>query len=322
MINNFKSSLGPRIKDFFEYKRQLGFVYSSQEYLAHNLDCFISVYFGDAKILTKEIVDSWLESEEKQFACGTMNLRFSFLRQLGQFLAMTDGESYILPSSYRARIERKPDARILTYEEIKLIFDTVDAFSSKLPLVDLSISVIVRLLYATGIRPGEICRLKRSDYSSINSCFCLHIAKSKSYCGRYIPLSDELSNMMNRYLKATSDMPSDSFLFSKSFTTNDPLTTDLILERIRAACKIAGISKPYPRTYDFRHTYITLRIMQWYQDNENLKSKLFYLKTFVGHEHLTDTFYYFKFTPQVLSSFNASQSALERLIPEVIDNED
>ena len=42
----------------------------------------------------------------------------------------------------------------------------------------------------------------------------------------------------------------------------------------------------------------------------------------IEREHLTDTFYYFKFTPQVLSSFNASQSALERLIPEVIDNED
>jgi integrase len=54
---------------------------------------------------------------------------------------------------------------------------------------------------------------------------------------------------------------------------------------------------------DFRHSFITLRLLQWHKQGVDLSLKAQFLQAFVGHNRLEDTLYYFRLVPEVLSVY-------------------
>ena len=61
-----------------------------------------------------------------------------------------------------------------------------------------------------------------------------------------------------------------------------------------------------PRPHDMRHSFAVHRLLRWYQDGEDVPSKLPLLSTFLGHLDPTSTQVYLTISAPLLREANAT----------------
>jgi len=57
-----------------------------------------------------------------------------------------------------------------------------------------------------------------------------------------------------------------------------------------------------PRLHDFRHRFAVETLLRWYRNGEDPKRRLPILSTYLGHAHVTDTYWYLTGTPELLGA--------------------
>jgi integrase/recombinase XerD len=55
-----------------------------------------------------------------------------------------------------------------------------------------------------------------------------------------------------------------------------------------------------PRLHDFRHRFAVQTLLRWYRNGEDPQRRLPILSTYLGHAHVTDTYWYLTGTPELL----------------------
>ena len=72
-----------------------------------------------------------------------------------------------------------------------------------------------------------------------------------------------------------------------------------INSHVKLGCVVDWISRG-PRLQDFRHRCATEILLKWYQAGEDVERRLPVLSTFLGHGHVSDTFWYLSGTSELL----------------------
>jgi hypothetical protein len=62
-----------------------------------------------------------------------------------------------------------------------------------------------------------------------------------------------------------------------------------------------------PRIHDLRHRFVIETLRHWYRTGKDIEAHLPELTTYLGHAHVSDTYWYISATPELL------QLATERL---------
>jgi integrase len=57
-----------------------------------------------------------------------------------------------------------------------------------------------------------------------------------------------------------------------------------------------------PRLHDFRHRFAVETLVRWYRKDEDVERRLPILSTYLGHAHVTDTYWYLTSTPELLGA--------------------
>jgi hypothetical protein len=60
-----------------------------------------------------------------------------------------------------------------------------------------------------------------------------------------------------------------------------------------------------PRLHDFRHRFAVETLLRWYRSGDDPKRRLPILSTYLGHAHVTDTYWYLTGTPELLGAAGA-----------------
>jgi integrase len=55
-----------------------------------------------------------------------------------------------------------------------------------------------------------------------------------------------------------------------------------------------------PRVHDLRHRMAVNTLLQWYREGVDVERHLPTLSTYLGHAHITDTYWYLTATPELL----------------------
>jgi integrase/recombinase XerD len=55
-----------------------------------------------------------------------------------------------------------------------------------------------------------------------------------------------------------------------------------------------------PRLHDLRHRLAVNTLLRWYRDGIDVQRRLPELATYLGHAHITDTYWYLTATPELL----------------------
>ena len=72
----------------------------------------------------------------------------------------------------------------------------------------------------------------------------------------------------------------------------------------RRICRAAGIERPageqQPRVHDVRHTFAVRALEACPEGRERVAQHMLALTTYLGHKHVTDTYWYLQATPRLM----------------------
>ena len=90
-----------------------------------------------------------------------------------------------------------------------------------------------------------------------------------------------------------------------------PLSRDWaerVFGRLRA--QLGWRQAPLPRLYDLRHTFAVNTLIRWNRQPGQINRHLLALSAYLGHRHVSDTYWYLSAVPQLLALSNARFEAL------------
>jgi integrase len=56
-----------------------------------------------------------------------------------------------------------------------------------------------------------------------------------------------------------------------------------------------------PRPHDLRHRFAIRTLLHWYRCGDNVEQRLPQLAAYLGHAHVSDTYWYLSATPELLA---------------------
>lgn len=298
-IPEFKSAIGPVLKDFVSEKMALGYKYTEG---ARSLGCFDRFLWAKGLnrcALPETLVREW--TRERAHECsGTHRSRFRLVRQLAKFMADRGYDAY-QPARYLeplAPAEPSFTPYVFTHEEIRRLLRALDelkpAYNS--PLRHLVWPELFRVLYGCGLRMGEAIRLTVADCDLQRGI--LTIRESKFRKDRLVPVALGLNSRLALMCGRLGRRPLDSPLFPKH--TGEPYTRRGVYHAFRALLTDSGIAHGGtgrgPRVHDLRHTFAVHRLQRWYQEGADLSNKLPVLAAYMGHRNFNSTQRYLHLT--------------------------
>jgi site-specific recombinase XerD len=199
-------------------------------------------------MLTKDDIVKLLSAYSKKFASKTVSRKVNCYRAFFKYLV----EQGAVQSNPLAEIEnpqiKQTGCRVLTKIEY-LALKEVSRNNTRL-------YTMIELLLQTGIRIGELSRLKISDVIINGQASSLHISSYSSTPARNIPLNNRAIEALERFLKENpASTPSIPL-----FRTRDD--TPVIIRNIRSSISLAmqkaGIEKA--SVNDIRNTFIVVQL--------------------------------------------------------------
>jgi integrase/recombinase XerD len=110
--------------------------------------------------------------------------------------------------------------------------------------------------------------------------------------------------------KVFPDRPAAVFFPSQTGARLDAGQVRRVFYRLSRQIGIRGTSASRgPRLHDFRHRYAVETLLRWYRTGEDVRRRLPILSTYLGHGHVTDTYWYLSNTPELMA---AAGECLER----------
>lgn len=322
MSYTFNSMFAQRLNSFIAQKKALGYSYEESSRILHKFDLFCLEKFPDERKLSKDICLTWAVCKENERRNSFRNRIFP-IREFARYLNCIGEEAYIIPAELTPKGKANAP-HIYTIEEILAIWNILDNLPHKknFPVRHLVIPAFVKLLYCCGLRPCEARKLLRKDVDFNKGR--INIIESKAHKSRIVMMADDVTEMLLTYDTSVSAiMPDRKQFFPDS---HDRIYTKVWLDKtFRITLKKANITvsgKQAPRPYDFRHTFATHRLYQWMKEGKDLNAMIPYLSAYMGHEQLSDTYYYIHLVPglfEEMTGFN--DSASNDLIPEVNEDE-
>ncbi len=301
----FHSWLSKQICHFIELRRLSGTDYSSQARLLGYFDRFLVEEYPNEKFVTRQITDHYLQSLSHLHPRVQFN-RFCVIRQLCRYINQTDPRCHVpeaikcvsAPNIFHPYIFSKP--------EIETLLSVASALPPLKSLRPHTYRILFGLLYTTGIRIGEAFALTIKDFQ--RKFNLLYIAEGKFRKARWIPLHPSTSLMLNQYIELrlkNGSKTSDSPLFINLQGHN--LRHSTVYKTFRQVLEKCGIThNKYigPRIHDLRHTFAVHRLLAWYQDKQDVNSKLPALATYMGHVSVSSTHIYLRPTAELLEEVN------------------
>lgn len=150
------------------------------------------------------------------------------INSLKLFYSEVYDDSFVVEDLCRPRSEHKLP-NVLSKEEIKRILESTRNLKHR---------AMLSLIYACGLRRGELLRLHLSDIDSNRGV--INIKQSKGNKDRVVPISEKVIGMLREYVVVYRPV---RFLFEgqESGRGYSPASIEKVLKE---SCKRAGISKP------------------------------------------------------------------------------
>lgn len=166
-------------------------------------------------------------------------------------------------------------------------------------ITDLADRAMLELLYSSGLRAGEICRLNLSDINFADGT--VRILNGKCKKDRMVPVGKTALYYLDRYIQEVRGFHAGALFFHHSTgTPQQPWYLRLVIEKHRSSAHIK--KKCLPRT--FRHSFA----IHLLENGADIR----YIAAMMGHEDLGTTQKYTNVVPAELKRAHLKAHPTER----------
>jgi integrase len=256
---------------------------------------------GAAYVTTKLAVTWAMQPADAQPAQWAN--RLAMVRRFARYCSATDPRTIVPPTDLLPHRYRRPSPYIYRDEEITRLLDAAKQLPPVNGLRPQTFATLFGLYVVTGMRCNEPLQLDRNDVDLVNGVLTVHGAKfGKS---RYVALHPSTQSALQRYAACRNRLclypTSQSFFLSERGTrlTEWCVRWTFVKLSRQIGLRDAGDSRG-PRLHDLRHRLAASTLLRWYRDGVDVERHLPELSTYLGHAHITDTYWYLTATPELL----------------------
>lgn len=230
--------------------------------------------------------------------------RLTFVRGFARYLSAIDPRTEVPPVGLLPRQFKRLTPYIYSEDEIHRLLAAAQELPSSAGLRPWTYSTFLGLLVVTGLRVGEAIRLQRDDVDVWQGV--LRIRQSKFGKDRFVPLHPSTVQALLRYTRQRNEpFPLTAYPHFFLSDRGKPLLYRVVLSTFVKLSHHIGIRDPSasrgPRLHDLRHSFAVKVLLGWYRSGMDVERLLPVLSTYLGHGHVTDTYWYLSAVPELLA---------------------
>lgn len=321
-----KSFLVKEITAYLKLQHALGKKYICEQNVLYLLDSFLTHQCPGAKDLSGEIFTQWCRTFQ-HLSSTAKRMRMRIVRNFCLYRRRSYPHTFI-PDILIFPAKQPPlTPYILSTKEIAQILSATKHLppSSQNPIRADTIRIAIILLYTCGLRRGELQRLTIGNFDPVAST--LLIKDTKFHKSRIIPLSPSADAELRAYLnlRRKSGLPieiSSPTIWNKSGEFGRKYYSGVGLgHNWRLLCASLKILTPKgipPRIHDIRHSFAVNSLLRWYNDDEDVQTKLPQLSTYMGHVSVVSTQHYLTFIESIRT---AASTRFEKKFGSIVTHE-
>jgi len=286
--------LSQLVAAYLEVRRALGFDLDQTERLLRSYVEFATDR-GDTHVVSRTALDWCAEA-------GTAGQRHCRLRRVvlfARYARAEDSRHDVPPGDVFPRVPPQRMPYIYAPEEAARLVAEAERLGPAGTLRPHTVATVFGLLFATGLRVSEALALRLDDVTDDG----LLIRKTKFRKSRFIPLHDTARSGLQRYidLRLRAGTPPDHVFINYH---GNPLGHRGLNASFRRARRAAGLERPpdqpQPRVHDMRHTFAVRALESCPDGRDRIAQHMLALTTYLGHSHVSDTYWYLQATPKLM----------------------
>jgi len=259
-----------------------------------------------ATFITTELALRWA-MQPVNVQRATWARRLSMVRRFAIWLQSIDPRTQVPPVRLLSGRRCRNPPHIYTLEEVRQLMEAALKLPSRHGLRAHTYSTLLGLLATTGLRPGEVLALTRPDVDLERGI--LFIRESKHGKSRCVPVHESTRQALAAYStlrdKLAASAHANAFFVAES---GRPLGAHAVRRAFAELSRQVGLRPPEaghrigrgPRLQDFRHSFATRTLINWYREGADVEREVITLSTYLGHADVTHTYWYFSADPELL----------------------
>ena len=231
--------------------------------------------------------------------------RLSMVRGFARYAHGVDPRHEVPPPGLLPERYRRRQPYLYRDTEIAELIAAARELSATTGLRPLTYATMLGLLSVTGMRVSEVVNLDRDDVDLAGGV--LTVRDSKFGKSRYLPVHESTTRALHRYTRRCDRLCPNPRVPAFFLAERGTRITQCTLRRTFAKLsKQVGLRTPSkshgigPRLHDMRHRFAVNTLLRWYRDGVDVERHIPRLATWLGHAHVSDTYWYLTATPELL----------------------
>ena len=256
----------------------------------------------DAEFITCELALQWAIAPADVQPAQWAN-RLGLVRRFAQYHLATEPRTEVPPADLLPYRYRRQRPYIYRDTEVRALMTAAAALPSALGLRAATYATLFGLYASTGLRTNEALRLDCDDVDLVHGVLRINDGKfGKSRC---LPVHRSTQQALAHYAAQRDQRcprpNTPGFFVAECGTRISEWSLRYTFVKLSRQIGLRGASDARgPRIHDFRHRFAVNTLRNWYRAGVDVERCLPRLSAYLGHTHVTDTYWYLTATPELM----------------------